>query len=211
MHELCLPRCGEMQGSLLSGAFDDCVRADQRIARISSYNRKPMQTSMRKMADMVDRLLEANAAHAHSLASVPTGPARPTLGLAVVTCMDARINVNEALGLANGEAHVIRNAGGIVTDDVLRSLVVSQWALNTREVIVIQHTGCGMLRLDEGGLRARLAHESGEVLPFGLLGFDDLEASVRESVRRLKSCVFLHVRARVTGSRLTYKTGCSDR
>jgi carbonic anhydrase len=113
--------------------------------------------------------------------------------------MDGRINVNEALGLADGEAHILRNAGGLATDDVLRSLVVSQWALGTEEVVVIQHTGCGMLGLDEPSLCARIAQETGAELPFALAGFADMEASVRASVERIRGCPFVRARDRVSG------------
>jgi carbonic anhydrase len=109
--------------------------------------------------------------------------APPALKLAIVTCMDARIDPAALLGLRPGDAHVIRNAGGVVTDDVLRSLTLSQALLGTREVMVIQHTSCG-LNGDEDELRASVREATGED-PGHLHAFTDVEESVRASVRRL--------------------------
>lgn len=113
--------------------------------------------------------------------------AAPASGLAIVACMDARLDIGETLGLRTGDAHVIRNAGGLATDDVIRSLVVSQQLLGTREVIVIQHTGCGLLGADADALRARLPE--GDLQPgvddFG--AFDDLEANLRRQVARIRA------------------------
>jgi carbonic anhydrase len=113
--------------------------------------------------------------------------AAPLSGLAIVACMDARLDVEEALGLRTGDAHVIRNAGGLVTDDVIRSLIVSQQLLGTDEVLVIQHTGCGLLGADEQVLRDRLTRSTGRSLdiPFG--AFADLEDSVRRQVGRVRA------------------------
>ena len=151
------------------------------------------------MTPRLARIQSANETYARSAAQRPLWPSRPSLGLAVVTCMDGRINVNEALGLADGEAHILRNAGGLATDDVLRSLVVSQWALGTEDVLVIQHTGCGMLGLDEPSLRAQIAQETGAELPLALGGFADLQASVRAAVGRIRACQSLRARDRVSG------------
>lgn len=120
--------------------------------------------------------------------------AAPLSGLAIVACMDARLDVEEALGLRTGDAHIIRNAGGIVTDDVVRSLIVSQQLLGTDEIVVIQHSGCGLHGADEGALRDRVA-DMAETTPdavaieFG--SFADLEASVRAQVARLEAHPFL--------------------
>ena len=151
------------------------------------------------MSDTIARIRRAHAAYAHASSRHQRLPNRPTLRLAVVTCMDGRINVNDALGLADGEAHIIRNAGGIVTEDVLRSLVVSQWALGTEEIMVVQHEGCGMIGLDEKDLAVRIAHETGATLSFQLGGFVDLESSVRGSVQRARDCHLLRHRHRVSG------------
>lgn len=120
--------------------------------------------------------------------------AAPLSGLAIVACMDARLDVEETLGLRTGDAHIIRNAGGIVTDDVIRSLIVSQQLLGTDEIVIIQHSGCGLHGADEGALRDRLA-EMAQTTPdavdieFG--AFPDLEASVRAQVERLEAHPFL--------------------
>ncbi len=112
--------------------------------------------------------------------------AEPRRRLAVVACMDARIDLFAILGLKNGEAHVIRNAGGIVTDDVIRSLALSQVALGTREVMVIQHTRCGLHGVDEDEMRERIRAAAGSA-PEGPLGaFDDVDESVRRSIERLR-------------------------
>jgi carbonic anhydrase len=115
--------------------------------------------------------------------------AAPLSRLVIIACMDARLDVEEALGLATGDAHVIRNAGGLVTDDVIRSLIVSMELLGTNEIVVIEHTGCGLHGVDEGALRARVAAERdlapGDVsVVFG--GFGDLEANLRAQVAILR-------------------------
>jgi carbonic anhydrase len=115
--------------------------------------------------------------------------AAPLSKLAVVACMDARLDVEETLGLRTGDAHIIRNAGGLVTDDVIRSLIVSLELLGTQEIVLIEHTKCGLHDVDEDGLRERVAEESGvapdEVaIAFG--GFTDLEQNVRRQVSILR-------------------------
>ena len=133
-----------------------------------------------------DRLLAENDRYAESFdRSALT--AAPLRHLAVVACMDARLNVEAALGLRPGEAHVIRNAGGLATEDVIRSLIVSQQLLGTDEVIVIGHTGCGLLGADEEALRERLTAATGEALDIGFGSFDHLEASIQASVERLRT------------------------
>lgn len=133
-----------------------------------------------------DRLLVENRRYAESFdRSALT--AAPLLGLAIVACMDARLDVERALGLRTGEAHVIRNAGGLATEDVIRSLIVSQQLLGTDEVVVVGHTGCGLLGADEDALRDRLTAATGEALEIGFGSFDDLEAIIRASVERLRT------------------------
>ena len=115
--------------------------------------------------------------------------AAPLSGIAIVACMDARLDPGEALGLRPGDAHIIRNAGGLVTDDVIRSLIVSQQLLGTNEIIVIQHTGCGLHDVDEAALRDRvaaLAGVTGEDVGIEFGGFTDLAASVRTQVAILR-------------------------
>jgi carbonic anhydrase len=117
--------------------------------------------------------------------------AAPLTGLAILACMDARLDVEESLGLRTGDAHIIRNAGGLATDDAIRSLIVSQQLLGTDEIIVIGHTGCGLLGADEGALRERLRASSGRSLDIAFGSFPDLEASIRQQVDRLKTHAWL--------------------
>lgn len=111
----------------------------------------------------------------------------PARKLAVLACMDARLTVEHVLGLRTGDAHIIRNAGGLATDDAIRSLVISQTLLGTEEVIVIEHTGCGMLTFEDGTVRRRLADETGHEVDLPLLPFPDLEANLRAQVERIRS------------------------
>lgn len=111
----------------------------------------------------------------------------PSRKLAVLACMDARLTVEDVLGLRTGEAHISRNAGGLATDDALRSLVISQHLLGTEEIIVIEHTGCGMLTFEDGPVRARIAAETGSEVELPLLAFADLEANLRAQVERIRS------------------------
>ena len=113
-------------------------------------------------------------------------PVPPALRLAIVCCMDSRIDLFNLLGLHLGEAHVIRNAGGLVTDDALRSLTLSQALLGTREIMVIQHTGCG-LNGDEDTLRGRVAEATGAEPPGPLGAFSDVDESVRDQLELLRS------------------------
>jgi carbonic anhydrase len=113
--------------------------------------------------------------------------AAPLTGLAILACMDARLDVEEALGLRTGDAHIIRNAGALATDDAIRSLIISQHLLGTDEIVVIAHTGCGLLAIDEAALRERLGAESGRALDMRFGSFPDLEASVRTQVDRLRN------------------------
>ncbi|HSO97382.1 MAG TPA: carbonic anhydrase [Solirubrobacteraceae bacterium] len=126
-------------------------------------------------------------------------PAPPALRTAVVTCMDARIDVYAALGLGRGEAHVLRNAGGIVTDDVRRSLAISQRRLGTEAVVLIHHTRCGMEGLDEDALRTELSEAAGAAPPFPLGGFSSAEDDVRRSIELLRECPYLLHRDAVRG------------
>jgi carbonic anhydrase len=113
--------------------------------------------------------------------------AAPVRGLAVLTCMDARILVEDALGLRVGDAHIIRNAGGLATGDAIRSLVVSQQLLGTQEILVIAHTGCGLHEVDEAGLRHRLAEATGHETNLAFGAFADLDAMVAEQVRKIRA------------------------
>jgi carbonic anhydrase len=121
-------------------------------------------------------------------------PRRPARRLAMLACMDSRLDLFELLGLDPGEAHLIRNAGGIVTPDVLRSLAMSQRLLDTEDVIVLQHTDCGMERFDDAAFRAGLAEETGVEPPWSSRGFDDVDASARETAAALLSHPLLRCR-----------------
>jgi carbonic anhydrase len=113
--------------------------------------------------------------------------AAPLSGVAIIACMDARLDVEEALGLRTGDAHIIRNAGGLATDDAIRSLIVSQERLGTDEVLVIGHTECGLEGADEEAMRESLRSRTGRDLPMAFGSFPEVEASVREQVDRLRS------------------------
>jgi len=146
----------------------------------------------------IDELLANNGAFA---AALPTRhlDVRPTRRLAVVACMDSRLDVFAALGLRDGEAHVLRNAGGVITDDVIRSLAVSQRRLGTREVMLIHHTDCGMQALSDDGFRAELQEATGIAPAFAIESFSDLDAAVRQSILRVRRSAFLPHRDRVRG------------
>lgn len=145
----------------------------------------------------IDHLIHAN--EIYSAGFPGPRPVRPKLRMAVLTCMDSRLDTFGALGLEIGDAHLLRNAGGLVTEDMLRSLAVSQHQLGTREVVVIHHTQCGMQGLDDGEFRARLAAESGQQPPWRVPGFGDVPTQVRESVRQVRACVWLPHREDVRG------------
>jgi carbonic anhydrase len=113
--------------------------------------------------------------------------------------MDSRLDVFAALGLGNGEAHVLRNAGGVITEDVIRSLAVSQRRLGTREVMLIHHTDCGMQKLTDDGFRAELQEATGVAPSFAIESFTDVEADVRQSLLRVRQSPFLPHRDRVRG------------
>lgn len=139
---------------------------------------------------VIDELLANNARFAQSR---PAGhlDVRPSLRLAVVTCMDSRLDVFAALGLGDGEAHILRNAGGVITDDVIRSLAVSQRRLGTRAVMLIHHTNCGMQTLTDDGFRAELQEATGVAPAFAIESFSDVEADVRQSILRVRRSPFL--------------------
>lgn len=146
----------------------------------------------------IDELLANNEAFAASLPAehMDVEPARR---LAIVTCMDSRLDVFAALGLGHGEAHVLRNAGGVITEDVIRSLAVSQRRLGTREVMLIHHTDCGMQKLSDDGFRAELQEATGIAPAFAIESFVDVDADVRQSLLRVRQTPFLPHRDRVRG------------
>jgi carbonic anhydrase len=118
-------------------------------------------------------------------------PSPPSKRLVIVACMDARMDLHRILGLEPGDAHVIRNAGGVITEDVLRSLAVSQHALGTRELLLIHHTECGMLGLDEREFKDRVEAETGHAPDFPLGAFDSVQENVRASINRVDASGFL--------------------
>ncbi len=134
-------------------------------------------------------------------------PAAPARKLTVVTCMDARIDPRELLGLDLGDAHVIRNAGGIVTDDAIRSLSISQRKLGTEEVVLIQHTDCGLLTFTDEEYAAELEADTGERPHWHAHAFTDLERSVRDGVERIRSSPFVPSAATVRGLVYEVETG----
>lgn len=138
---------------------------------------------------VTDRLVEANRSYAAEFQD-PGMDARPVLRVAVVACMDARLDLHKALGLELGDCHTIRNAGGVVTDDVIRSLTISQRALGTRSVALIHHTGCGLLNLTED-FRHELEDEVGQRPSWAVEAFKDLDNDVRQSMQRVRTSPFL--------------------
>jgi carbonic anhydrase len=145
----------------------------------------------------IDHLVHANERYVETFPG--PRPLRPKLRLAVIACMDSRLDLFGALGLDIGDAHLIRNAGGIPTDDVLRSLALSQRSLGTREVVVIHHTECGMDGFDDEAFRADLAEEADEPPPWRVEGFTDLYADTRRSVQIVRDCLWIPYRDDVRG------------
>ncbi|CAL9548450.1 Beta-carbonic anhydrase 1 [Streptomyces sp. enrichment culture] len=154
---------------------------------------------------VTDRFLEANARYAAAFSDAGLD-SRPALRTAVVACMDARLDVTAALGLNNGDCHVIRNAGGVVTDDVLRSLTISQRKLGTRSVVLVHHTGCGMETLTED-FRTELENEVGQRPAWAVECFQDVDQDVRQSIERVRTSPFLLHTDDVRGFVYDVKTG----
>ncbi|MET9153077.1 beta-class carbonic anhydrase [Streptomyces griseoflavus] len=138
---------------------------------------------------VTDRLVKANEQYASAFTD-PGMDARPVLHVAVVACMDARLDLHDALGLSLGDCHTIRNAGGVVTDDVIRSLTISQRALGTRSVVLIHHTNCGLESLTEE-FRHDLEMEVGQRPAWAVEAFRDVDQDVRQSMQRVRTSPFL--------------------
>jgi carbonic anhydrase len=155
---------------------------------------------------VTDELLQNNEAYAESFdkGDLPLTPAK---GLAVVACMDARLNVHGMLGLQEGDAHVIRNAGGVITDDEIRSLAISQRLLGTREVILIHHTDCGMLTFSDDELKQQIQDDVGIKPHFPMESFTDLESDVRQSIARIQASPFIPHKDSVRGFVYEVETG----
>ena len=157
----------------------------------------------------IDDLLAENASYAAAFAASGTGslPSPPTRGVAVVACMDARLDVYAALGLSPGDAHVIRNAGGVVTDDVVRSLSISQRLLGTEEIVLIHHTDCGMLTFGDDEFKASIERDTGIRPPWAAEAFADLEGDVRQSIARVRASPFIPNKESVCGFVYEVETG----
>lgn len=143
------------------------------------------------MSKIVDEVMAANADYAAGFGDKGNLPMPPGRQFAILTCMDARLDPAKYAGLAEGDAHVIRNAGGAVSEDALRSLVISQRLLGTREIMLVHHTGCGMQTFDEAEVKAQILRDTGIRPPFAFEAFSDLEEDVRQSMARLRTCPFL--------------------
>jgi carbonic anhydrase len=131
----------------------------------------------------------------------------PAKQVAVVACMDARLDPGRALGLEEGDAHVIRNAGGVVTDDAIRSLAISQRLLGTKEIVLIHHTDCGMLTFSDDEVKAQIEQDTGIRPPFALESFTDVDADVRQSMARIAASPFVPDKSHVRGFVYDVKTG----
>lgn len=148
--------------------------------------------------DVIDELVANNEGFAASLPAQHLD-VKPRRQLAIVTCMDSRLDVFAALGLGHGEAHVLRNAGGVITDDVIRSLAISQRKLGTREVMLIHHTDCGMQTITDDGFRSELQEATGVAPAFAVESFSDVDADVRQSILRVRRSAFVPHRDLVRG------------
>ncbi len=155
---------------------------------------------------VIDEFLANDEAYAGQFTkgSLPMPPAKQ---IVAVVCMDARLETGALLGLVEGDAHVIRNAGGVVTDDVIRSLTIPQRLLGTREVMLIHHTDCGMLTFTDADLKQQIMDETGIKPPFAMEAFGDVDADVRQSVARVKASPYIPHKDQVRGFVYDVKSG----
>src|SRR5713226_149117 len=155
---------------------------------------------------VTDELIRNNETYARSFTKgdLPLPPARH---VAVLACMDARLDVHKILGLGEGDAHIIRNAGGVATDDAIRSLVISQRLLGTTEIILIHHTDCGMLTFKDDDVKGKIETEVGIRPAFALEAFADLEEDVKQSIARIQASPFIPIKTSVRGFVYDVKTG----
>jgi carbonic anhydrase len=159
----------------------------------------------RSIMSVTDELIANNAEYVASFSGpLPLPPAKH---VAVVACMDARINVYGVLGLREGEAHVIRNAGGVITEDEIRSLAISQRLLGTEEIILIHHTDCGMLTFTDDGFKQSIQDETGLKPSWAAESFTDLDTDVRQSIARIKASPFIPRKDSVRGFVFDVATG----
>ena len=155
---------------------------------------------------VTDELLKNNETYAQVFDSAEL-PLPPAKRLAVVACMDARLDPQRVLGLSEGDAHVIRNAGGVVTDDVIRSLTISQRLLGTKEIALIHHTDCGMLTFRDDELKLRVLEDTGIRPPFAFEAFSDLDDDVRQSIARIEASPFVPEKGGIRGFVYQVETG----
>jgi len=155
---------------------------------------------------VTDEFVRNNESYAQSFkkGDLPLPPAKK---VAVVACMDARLDVAKVLGLQEGDAHVIRNAGGAVTDDAIRSLAISQRLLGTKEIILIHHTDCGMLTFKDEDVKKQIEAETGIRPAFALEAFSDLDKDVRQSIARIKASPFIPNKSNIRGFVYDVRTG----
>lgn len=155
---------------------------------------------------VTDELVENNKRYAEGFdkGQLPIPPAK---GVAVVACMDARLHVSKLLGLGEGDAHIIRNAGGVITDDGIRSLAISQRLLGTREIILIHHTDCGMLTFTDDEFRRQIQEETGVRPEWAAEAFPDLDDDVRQNIARIKASPFIPRKDEVRGFVYEVETG----
>jgi carbonic anhydrase len=154
----------------------------------------------------ISEFLDNNETYASgfSKGSLPMPPAKK---IAVVACMDARLETGALLGLVEGDAHVIRNAGGVVTDDVIRSLTISQRLLGTREIMLIHHTDCGMLTFEDADLKQQILDETGINPPSAMETFSDLDADLLQSIERIKANPYVPYKEQIRGFVYETKSG----
>lgn len=156
--------------------------------------------------DIIDELVANNEKFASGFSEGGLD-VRPSRKLVIVTCMDSRLDLFELLGLGDGEAHMLRNAGGVITDDVIRSIAISQRKLGTESVMLIHHSNCGMQMITDDGFRAELQDATGVAPAFAIESFTDAEADVRQSIRRIKHSDFIPHRDNVRGFIYDVDTG----
>jgi carbonic anhydrase len=176
------------------------------VEQVRRHQRGLLQEGLALSPSVTDRLVENATAHAAAFTPVLQTP-RPARRVAVVACMDARLDLFGILGLEPGDAHLIRNAGGVATDDVIRSLSISQRKLGTREVVLVHHTDCGMLTFTEDEFRRELLDETGVKPAWVAEAFTDLDADVRSSIARIRTSPFIPHRDHVRGFVYSVETG----
>jgi carbonic anhydrase len=169
-------------------------------------NTRELRKGVPQLMSVTDELLQNNAAYAESFEKRDL-PLPPAKAVAVVACMDARLDVHKILGLEEGDAHVIRNAGGVITDDEIRSLTISQRLLGTQEIILIHHTDCGMLTFSDDELKAQIHEDVGLKPHFSMESFSDLEEDVRQSIARIQASPFISHKGSVRGFIYEVETG----